>query len=399
MSGKHAFKVRGFKWAATSAGIKAGSMLDLGLIVADAPVPAAALFTTNHVKAAPVKLCQKHLGSGYAQAVLVNSGNANACTGQAGDRAARLTSKMLAQELGIAARHVLPASTGVIGAPLPTQSIVHAIPSLRASLSSTGWKAFSRAILTTDQGPKIAARTFSIDSRPCTMLGVAKGAGMIHPNMATTLAFVVTDVTAPSAVLQKALKDAARHTFNAISVDGDTSTNDMILLMASGASGARPVSATGRVYHHVVQALEQVLGELATAIVADGEGAEHTVRMTVTGLASESTCRRVAEALARSVLVKTALHGRDSNWGRLLMAAGNSGEPFDMDQVAIRIAGVPVVRAGVSLGKAAEQRAARAMKQSSYDIELQLGRASHRASYLTCDLGHAYVRINADYRS
>lgn len=392
-------KVAGFRWAGAAAGIKRSGMLDLGLLVADRPVPAAAVFTNNRVKAAPVQLCQKRIAGGKVQAVLVNSGNANACTGRAGYRAALSTTEAVAQALGIASRYVLPASTGVIGAPLPSRRIERAVAPLSKRLTASGWKTFSKAILTTDSGPKVAARTFTIDSRPCTMLGVAKGAGMIHPNMATTLAFVVTDITASSQVLSAALRDACRHTFNTISVDGDTSTNDMILLMASGAASAEPIPMQGPVYRHMVKALTQVLGELATAIVSDGEGAEHTVRIQVNGLSTNAACAKVAQTVARSVLVKTAMHGCDPNWGRFLMAVGNAGVDFNLSDINVRIGHVPVAVAGQGVGKAAESRAARVMQQPTYAIELSMGKGRGKASYLTCDLGHTYVRINADYRS
>lgn len=399
MKAKGSVKVAGFRWAAAAAGIKRSGVLDLGLLVADKPVPAAAVFTTNRVKAAPVQLCQKRIAGGKVQALLVNSGNANACTGRAGYQAALSTTEAVARVLGVSSRYVLPASTGVIGAPLPSRRIERAVAPLTKRLSATGWKAFSKAILTTDNGPKVAARTFTLASQRCTMLGVAKGAGMIHPNMATTLAFVVTDVAASSQVLSAALRDACRHTFNTISVDGDTSTNDMILLMASGAAAAAPIPMQGAAYRHVVKALEQVLGELATAIVSDGEGAEHTVRIEVTGLATHAACARVAETVARSVLVKTAVYGCDPNWGRFLMAVGNAGVDFDLNDVSVRIGHVPVVVAGHGVGKAAESRAARVMRQPAYTVELSLGKGKGKASYLTCDLGHTYVRINADYRS
>ncbi|MCB9708120.1 MAG: bifunctional glutamate N-acetyltransferase/amino-acid acetyltransferase ArgJ [Myxococcales bacterium] len=392
--------VSGFRFSAVSSGIKAAApVLDLGLLVADKPAAAAAIFTQNHVQAAPIKLAKERLASGTAQAVLVNSGNANACTGDFGLKAAERTTKSLARKLGIHPRLVLPASTGVIGVPLPTERITHAIPSLVSDLAEEGWKAFSRAILTTDRGPKVAARTYNVGRKRCGILGIAKGAGMIHPNMATTLAFVVTDLAVSFDVLRTALKEAARQTFNAISVDGDTSTNDMILLMASGASGVAPITSKGPAYRHMRAALEQVLDALATDIVADGEGAEHAVTIQVTGLRGDTACAQVAQTVAQSLLVKTALYGKDPNWGRLIASAGNAQVPFDVAEVAIRIGDVPIVRQGRTLGIAAERRAARVMKQPKYTIHLELGKHRGSARYLTCDLGHNYVRINADYRS
>lgn len=392
--------VPGFRFGGVAAGIKKDGALDLGAIVADEPAAAAAVLTRNRVRAAPVEIAQARVEGGRAQAILVNSGNANACTGKPGERATRGTTAAFATALGIGDELVLPASTGVIGALLPAEKIQSAIPRLVRSLAPTGWRDFARAIMTTDRGPKIAARTLTLGGkRTAHVLGIAKGAGMIHPNMATTLAFVVTDAAVPSAVLRRSLRAATDDTFNAITVDGETSTNDTIVALASGAAGGTPIRKLDRDARRFDDALREVLSDLAQMIVADGEGAMHVARIEVQGAANEAAARAAARRIATSLLVKTALHGRDPNWGRILSALGTAGIAFDPSRVEIRFDDVTVVKKGVTLGPTAEDRAREVMKRSRFTILVRLGPGRARAHYDTCDLGAEYVRINAGYRS
>ncbi len=391
--------VKGFRFAGLRAGIKKREGLDLGLIVADEPVPAAALFTTNRVKAAPVLLGEKRLKGGMAQAVLVNSGCANACTGKPGVKAAEASTASVARALGIKPALVLPSSTGVIGQLLPAEKVATAAPALVGALRADAVDEFSRAIITTDKGPKVSVRNVKLGKVMVRVLGIAKGAGMIHPNMATTLCFVCTDAKVPAKVLERALREAAETTFNSISVDGDTSTNDTLLCLASGQAGNAALKKSGREYAAFVGALEEVLGELGAMIVADGEGAEHLVTFQVTGARNDGEAKKAAACIATSALVKTALHGKDPNWGRILAAAGRSGAVFDPDRADIHVGDVAIVKKGLAIGAEAEKRAHEIMVTPKYEITVKLGSGKGRAKYLTCDLGTEYVKVNADYRS
>lgn len=398
MSDSSIFAVPGFRWSGVCAGIKKREGLDLALLVADEPVPTAAVFTTNQVKAAPVLLAADRVKAGLAQAVLINSGCANACTGTPGMEAAKRSTAAVAKSLGVSPSLVLPASTGVIGQLLPADKIEIAAPSLVQSLSADSAQRFSEAILTTDRGPKISQRELKLGGKSCKVLGIAKGAGMIHPNMATTLAVVVTDAAVSAALLRKSLRKAISQTFNAVSVDGDTSTNDTVVVMASGRSGASVKTGT-KEEAKFAAALETVLEELADMLVADGEGAEHVATFEVVGAVSEAAARKVAHTICTSPLVKTALHGKDPNWGRILAAAGRAGVKFNPDVVEIRIGEVVIVRKGLAVGAEAEKQAHTIMTQPSFTVRVKIGAGKGRARYKTCDFGTEYVRINADYRS
>lgn len=390
-------KVRGFRFAGIAAGIKANGKPDLGLIVADEPVAVAGVYTRNRVRAAPVEIAEKRTRKGKLRAVLVNSGNANACTGVPGRKAVERSTAAVAKALGVSADLVAPASTGVIGALLPADKIVDAMPRLLDAVGADKASDFARAIMTTDQWPKVAARTLKLGKGSATVLGIAKGAGMIHPDMATTLAFVVTDAGASPALLGKLLREATDATFNAISVDGDTSTNDTIILLASGKAGT--IKAGSAEARRLREALTDVLGALGRSIVKDGEGAEHVVTFEVSGARSDADARKAARTIATSPLVKTALHGRDANWGRILAAAGRSGAAFDPDACEIRIGGEKIVAKGMPVGKEAEARAAKIMAGLEYTVEVKLGRGPGSARYLTCDMGKSYIAVNANYRS
>lgn len=391
--------VAGFRWASLAAGIKKRGGLDLALLVADRPVPTAAVFTRSLVKAAPVLVAAERVASGLAQAVLVNAGCANAATGRPGLAATRRSSAAVAKALGIDASLVLPMSTGVIGVLLPAEKIVaHAAP-LAEAATVDGLEGFSRAIMTTDRGPKRAEAEARIGGKRVRVVGVAKGAGMIHPDMATTLACVVTDARVSASMLRRALRAATDSTFNALTVDGDTSTNDTIVAMASGAAGHAPIRAGDAGERALVAALTQVLGALGRLIVADGEGAEHLVTVRVEGAPSEAGAKAVARAIATSNLVKTALYGKDPNWGRVLAAAGRAGVPFDPTRASLDVGEVRLVTGGLAVGGDTDARAHAVMLRPEYTLTLRLGAGRASASYLTCDFGTEYVRINADYRS
>jgi glutamate N-acetyltransferase / amino-acid N-acetyltransferase len=392
-------EIRGFRFAGFAAGIKKSGLPDLALAVADRPVSCAALFTENLVQAAPLKIARERVAAGLLQAVLVNSGNANACTGKPGLEAAHGASSAVAEALGIDAGLLVPASTGVIGQVLPADKVVRAAKPLVSALGARNASDFAQAIMTTDQGPKLALERLEVGGQEVRVLGIAKGAGMIHPRMATTLAFVFTDAALPPERLQRALRSATDESFNIATVDGETSTNDMILALASGGAGAPELIDGTDAYSGFVAALTRVLRSLAEQIVADGEGAEHVAEVIVTGTAHDADARTIARRVATSLLVKTAMHGKDPNWGRILCAAGVAGVPFDPDVARIAIDDVEIVRDGIGLGAEAEQRAARIMQTPRYAIRVSLGAGPGRASYLTCDIGHRYIDVNAGYRS
>ncbi|MEM7436297.1 MAG: bifunctional glutamate N-acetyltransferase/amino-acid acetyltransferase ArgJ [Myxococcota bacterium] len=391
---------KGFRYSGVAAGIKSAGALDLGLIAADAPVPAAGVFTRNLVRAAPVVLSERRLRGGAAQAILVNSGNANACTGRAGHEVAIASTRAVAKRLGVAAKLVLPASTGVIGVPIAHGQIEAAVPKLVDALSARDTSTFANAILTTDRGPKEAGATLVVGSTRCRILGVAKGAGMIHPNMATTLAFVTTDAAVGHRALLSHLSRAAERTFNRATVDGDTSTNDSIYALASGASASRSVSSRGADADKFGSALTDVLESLVKMIVADGEGAEHLVRITVQGTRTHDDAVQIARTVGGSQLVKTAIHGADPNWGRILAAAGRAGVRLNPDHVSISIGSVGIFDHGrPTMPPKTEAKAARVMRRPEYEITVEVGKGRGLGHYWTCDLGHEYVRINADYRT
>ena len=393
----------------------------MALIVSAAPATAAAIFTTNRVQAAPVLLSREHVRRAAAEmrAIVVNSGNANCSTGSVGMIASRKTAAALARELNCAPEQSIVCSTGVIGVPLRVDKILAALPRLSARLSSSAqaFESVTRAIMTTDTQPKWAAASCRIAGRTVRLVGCAKGAGMIHPQMATMLAFIVTDAAIAPALLRRALRDVASRTFNCITVDGDTSTNDTLAVLANGASGAsigaglsRPVlsgrdgrrKAAPTDYGRFVTELEKVCRSLALAIVADGEGAQRVVEITVRGAASARAADSVARTIANSPLVKTALAGADPNWGRILAAAGRAPlaprERFDPERVQIWLAGIKMYARGRAL-PFSEKLAHRKMLADSVPIVVDLRGGKGRATVWTCDFTHDYVTINASYRT
>ena len=393
-------RVKGFRFAGVHGGVKTGDALDFGLVLADEPAVASGVFTRNRVRAAPVVISERRLKSGLCQAILVNSGNANACTGKQGRQAALALTRAAAASLGVPATLVVPASTGVIGVPLPVENLQAAIPALVADLSEAGATRFARAIMTTDRGPKVAQAEIKVGRTTCRLLGIAKGAGMIHPNMATTLAFVATDAPLRRATLSKLLGQSTEVTFNRATVDGDTSTNDSIYALASGAATNRVIDEKSAAGRRFVGALTEVLESLAKKIVADGEGAQHLVRIEVRGARTDGDAVQIARTIAGSQLVKTALHGCDPNWGRILAAAGRSGARFNPDHVSMKIGDVSIFERGTAVMTAKiEAKATATMSRPEYVISLVVGTGRGLGHYWTCDLGHEYVRINADYRT
>jgi glutamate N-acetyltransferase/amino-acid N-acetyltransferase len=383
----------GFAAGAVAAGVKSGKAdrLDVALLVADRPCVAAALFTSNQVIAAPCVVTRKHLAAGPLRALVVNSGNANACTGDQGERDALAMAEAAARAIGSLTEEIAVASTGVIGIPLPVDRIARGIAAVEATVG--GWDELARAILTTDTRPKIAEREVWLRGKPVRIGGVAKGAGMIHPNMATLLAFLTTDARLDVSRAERALRDAVDVTFNAISVDGDTSTNDTALLLASGASG---VDVADEVWEPFVEALTEVCGELALAVVADGEGATKVFEVRVRGAVSVDEARRAARTVTTSNLVKTAIHGADPNWGRILAAAGRSGARVDQRRASVRIGDVDVFSKGrPSAWDAAKVRAI--FERPRILIHVDLGVGDGSAVAWGCDLSAEYVHINADY--
>jgi len=387
-------KVLGFRFGAVSASIRKDGRVDLALAVCDRPAVTAALFTRNIVKAAPVLLAAERARAGTTRAVLVNSGCANAVTGENGLRAARDSTAAIARALGIEPEAVLPASTGVIGAHLPDDKIAAQAEALVGKLSPEGHEEFALAICTTDRWTKIA----EADAEGARVLAIGKGAGMLHPDVgglpqATMLVFVFTDAEVTQPALESALTQASEVTFNACSVDGDTSTNDTVIAMASGASGKKPSQAA------LTAAFTQVCDALARSMVADGEGAKHVAELRLRGLASREDARLVARTIATSMLVKTMMFGQDVNWGRLLAAAGRAGVAFDPRRAAIEVGGIRIVENGAPIGVEAELRANEVLKQATYVIDIELGDGPGEFRYLTSDLGHGYVDVNAGYRS
>jgi glutamate N-acetyltransferase / amino-acid N-acetyltransferase len=387
----------GFRAAGVAAGIKKNGHKDLGLILADRTVSVAGVFTRNRVQAAPVQLDRERVAGGTCRAVIVNSGNANCCTGVEGYRRAQRMARETAVSAGIPEEQVLVASTGVIGEPLPIERIEQSLPNVMAKLSPEGVSDFAEAIMTTDRVPKGLSRQGSIDGIPFTVSAVAKGAGMIRPDVATMLCFIMTDVQARPAVLQKALGEGANRSFNRITVDGDTSTNDTILLMASGFSGAALDTPGAQAAFQTV--LDEVMLSLAKWIVKDAEGSNKLVEIMVTGAGSDAEALRIAETIAHSPLVKTALFGEDANWGRILAAAGRAGVPLDPDRVDLFVGPVQMVSEGLGCGKEVEAEATRQLKADEFTLTLDLHLGVGQASMYTCDFSLDYVKINADYRS
>ncbi len=393
-------EVKGIRLATAAAAIRYQGRDDLVLVELAEGGNCAAVFTRNAFCAAPVTVARDHLGKATPRYLLINSGNANAGTGDAGLRAALESCRLVAESAGCAVEQVLPFSTGVIGQDLPTEPIARAVPMLLGGLGENGWQVAAAAIMTTDTVPKLVSRQVDLSAGTVTVTGMAKGAGMICPDMATMLAYVATDAAVPQPLLQQMLNQVVAPSFNAITVDGDTSTNDACVLMASGAAGVRiesQASADGRALTEVVQA---VCSELAERIVRDGEGATKLVRITVESASDAAEARRVAYTVAHSPLVKTALFASDPNWGRILAAVGRAGvEGLAIDRVRIWLGDTCIVSGGGRDPAYTEAAGQAAMAGEEIGIRIDLDRGRTGVRVLTCDLSYDYVKINAEYRS
>ena len=393
---------RGFSFSSAACGLKK-SGLDLGLLVSETLAVAAAMFTRNQVVAAPVLASQVHLrqSRNRMRGIIVNSGNANCCTGSGGVAAAAATTLKVARELDkLHPTQILVCSTGVIGLPLRVEKILNAVPELVRARSgkAKAFTQFTRAIMTTDTRPKWAAANCRIGGKTVRVLGCCKGAGMIQPNMATMLAFLATDAAISSPLLSQALRGAVAGTFNAITVDGDTSTNDTVAILANGKSGARRIVSANSDFKTFYTALENVCRTLALKIVEDGEGAQRVIEIEVRGAPSDRAAAQIARTIANSPLVKTALAGADPNWGRILAAAGRAGVPFDFKLVDIKLAGILVCRRGGEY-PFSENVAHKKMLAKYVPIVLDMHSGKGTARMWTCDFTGEYVNINASYRT
>jgi glutamate N-acetyltransferase/amino-acid N-acetyltransferase len=393
------FKVNGFLFSGVAAGIKKNGKRDLGLIYSEVPAQVAGLFTTNAVKAAPVLLDRARLKRGLCQAIIVNSGNANACTGSQGLADAKKMTSVVAKRLRIDEGLVFSSSTGVIGSPLPINKIEAGIPELVDHLSPEGWMSAVEAIMTTDTFPKVAVATRRIKGKPVKLCGMVKGAGMIRPNLATMLSFLVTDACIRAPLLQRMLEEAAEASYNRITVDGETSTNDTVLLLANGKAGHPFLSRMDRDGEVFQSMLSKVCGSLTESVVKDGEGATKLVEILVRGARNMKEAKQAAYAIAHSPLVKTAFFGEDANWGRILCALGYSGAQINPNRIDVFFDGSPIVRNGMGVGGRSEEKASQILKKRSFKVAVDLHQGKSEFSVLTSDLSIDYVKINASYRS
>lgn len=388
---------KGFSAAGVAAGIKKKNALDLALIYSRVPANVAGMFTRNLVSAAPVALSKARVQNGMAQAIVANAGNANCCNGPQGLVDAGAMTDGVASLLNLDDEQVLIASTGVIGAPLPIEKVRTALPELAAALRPDGFEDAARAIMTTDTVPKLVVRRGEIDGRAFTIVAIAKGAGMIRPDMATMLCFVCTDADVSAELLKRMLVPAVARSLNCITIDGDTSTNDTVLLMANGA--AEVEIRTDDQCHIFQQLLDEVLLDIAHRLVKDGEGVTKVVDVKVVGAASDADAARIADTVANSPLVKTAFFGEDANWGRIMMAVGRAGAKVDPACIDIYFDEVQMVAAGQGCGQEREDLATAVMKQAEFTTTIDLNLGQGQASILTCDYSIDYIKINADYRS
>jgi glutamate N-acetyltransferase/amino-acid N-acetyltransferase len=390
--------VPGFRAAGVACGIKSSGALDLALIVSDAPAAAAGVFTRSTVVGAPVQVSRARVARGRARAIVANSGCSNVAMGARGVRDAEAMAAAAARAAGCAPAETLVASTGVIGQPLPLPKLRRGVRAASQALAPGGWLAAARAIMTTDTVPKLAAREVRLGRRTATLVGVAKGAGMIEPNLATMLSFLATDAAIAPPALRVLLRRAADASFNRLTIDGETSTSDTVLLLANGLAGNAPITrASGPLAQAFGEALQDLCVELVRALARDGEGATKLVTVHVRGARNAAQAERAAKRIANSVLVKTALFGGDPNWGRILQTVGAGRIELDLARAEVRWAGVPVFRGGRSAGPAARRRAGAAMAASELEIAVDLARGRGRSTAWTCDLSYDYVKVNAEY--
>ncbi len=393
------FKVKGFLFSGIAAGVKKDGKRDFGLIYSEVPAQVAGLFTTNAIKAAPVQLDRQRMKRGLCQAIVVNSGNANACTGRRGLEDAKRISSSVAKQLGIDERLVFPSSTGVIGSPLPIRKLEQGIPRLMGQLSPEAWMNTVEAIMTTDTFPKIEVATCRIKGKPVKLCGMVKGAGMIRPDLATMLSFLVTDACIQAPLLQQMLEKAAETSYNRITVDGETSTNDTVLLLANGKAGHPLLNRMDRDGEVFQSMLSKVCRRLAEGVVKDGEGATKFVEILVRGARNVKDAKQAAYTVAHSPLVKTAFFGEDANWGRILCALGYSGVYLDPSKIDVYFDRAPIVKKGMGAGSRSEEKAGEILKNKSFKVTVDLHQGKGQFSVLTTDLSLGYVKINASYRS
>jgi len=391
-------EINGVRLSSIEAGIKYSGRKDLCLMVFDKPAEIAGVFTTSKCPSAPVDWCRKHLSKGKANAIVVNSGNANAFTGKKGAEATLMTARAAAKALDCNEKRIFLASTGVIGEPLDASTFDEKLLMANAVLKADGWHEAAQAIMTTDTYPKLATRQFEVDGVRYTLNGIAKGSGMIAPDMATMLSFLVTDFPVHHKVLQKLLSRIVKSTFNAVTVDSDTSTSDTVLLASIG-EGQKASKGSDRGVKAFKQALEDVMHELAMLMVRDGEGATKHVCIEVKGAKTKRSAVRIAKAIADSPLVKTAIAGEDANWGRIVMAVGKAGEPADRDKLQISFGDIVVAQAGERVPDYSEAAASAVMQKDEITIGVDIGLGKGQAKVWTCDLTKEYVAINGDYRS
>eukprot|EP01037_Dinobryon_pediforme_P002639 gene2639-biopygen1549 len=392
--------VAGVRFGAAEAGIRYKGRTDLVMAAFAAGTTAAGVFTRNLCPGAPVDWCREALASGKARGLVVNAGNANVFTGKKGADAAKATAAAAGKLLGVPAKQVFIASTGVIGEQLPVERITAALPALSEQLSETGWEAAARGIMTTDTFPKASTRTALIGETEVRITGIAKGSGMIAPDMATMLCFIATDAKIPAAALQRMLSKGVDRSFNCTTVDSDTSTSDTVLLFATGQARHPKVDeGGGAILNDFGAKLDEILLDLALQVVRDGEGAQKLIRIDVSGAVSAKSAKRVAMAIANSPLVKTAIAGEDANWGRIVMAVGKAGEPADRDTLSVAVGGVWMARAGGVVAGYDEAPVVAHMKGREIEIAVDLGMKNGRATVWTCDLTHGYIDINGSYRS
>jgi glutamate N-acetyltransferase/amino-acid N-acetyltransferase len=391
--------IKGFQFSAVEAAIKKPGRKDLALVFSEAPATACAVFTVNAVKAAPVLLSMEHIKHGSVKAIIINSGNANACTGEQGMIVARETAQLIADGLGIAVQAVQISSTGVIGVPMPMKRIRDAIPSLLEGLSTGTLDDVAEAIMTTDTFPKMEARDAQVNGVNYTVAGIAKGSGMIMPNMATMLSFIISDAAVDPLFLDKSFRKAVDTSFNSITVDGDMSTNDTCLILANGMAGNHIIREGTPEAANFEALLCDVLLSLAKQIARDGEGATKFVEVRVSGARHDGDAKRAAQAIANSSLVKTAFYGQDANWGRIFAAVGYSGAEVDQTRLSLSFDDVCMAKNGIFAGGDAEQRGTEILRKSEFIVSVDLGLGNGCATVYTSDLSHGYVSINADYRT
>ena len=387
----------GFSFSTVEAAIKKAGRKDLALIVSEVPAVMAGCFTTNSVKAAPVSLCLRKIRSGRGQAIVVNSGNANACTGKQGMEDASRIISSVSKGLFIPASMVYICSTGVIGTPLPMEKINCALPTLTEGRGSSSIGEVARAIMTTDTFPKVIHKKIKIEGKTGVISGICKGSGMIAPNMATLLCFLLTDIAVEGKTIDALLREAVRTSFNRITIDGDMSTNDTVLMMANGLLGNRPITRNSEYLRPFRKALDEITSGLARLLVQDGEGATKTIRVTVRGARTVADAEKAAFAVANSNLVKTAVYGNDANWGRIMAALGYSGARFREEKTDISFNNVKVVKNGLANGR--DREATDTLKSKEIRIIIDLHSGKSAAEVLTCDFTEEYVKINAEYRT